>query len=112
MSAPGQRVSRRVDLGEPGIGGVTVQLWRGGCTPAQGGTLVDTQVTDVNGFYLTPALPAGSYYLRTLNYGGYTDELCDDIPCSVHAELGIDRDLAQHPLALQLRQLGTDLGLE
>ncbi len=37
--------------------------------------------TDVNGFYHTPAVPAGSYYLRTSNSSGWADELFDDISC-------------------------------
>jgi len=37
--------------------------------------------TDVIGFYHTPAVPAGSYYLRTSNNGGWADELFDDILC-------------------------------
>lgn len=37
--------------------------------------------TDVTGFYLSPALPAGTYYLRTASSSSWVDELFDNIPC-------------------------------
>jgi len=45
------------DAGEQGVGGVTVSLYR------SDGTLVDTVVTDSNGYYLFTNLPPGQYYL-------------------------------------------------
>jgi Cna protein B-type domain. len=45
------------DAGEQGVGGVTVSLYR------SDGTLVDTVVTDSNGYYLFTNLPPGEYYL-------------------------------------------------
>lgn len=37
--------------------------------------------TDVTGFYLSPALPTGTYYLRTASSSSWVDELFDNIPC-------------------------------
>jgi len=45
------------DPGEQGVSGVTVSLYR------SDGTLVDTVVTDSNGYYLFTNLPPGEYYL-------------------------------------------------
>jgi len=44
------------DGGEPGLAGVTVQLWN-----AAGTTELDSRVTDANGFYEFEGLGAGSY---------------------------------------------------
>ena len=48
------------DESESGLAGVTIQLYRVG----PGGGLVDTQVTDGEGFYLFENVTAGIYYLR------------------------------------------------
>ena len=62
--------------GAGGLGGTRVEVF--GVT----GEWPGAAEADVNGFYLTPAYPAGSYFLRTVNYGGWTDELYDDLPCT------------------------------
>lgn len=53
------------DNGEPGIPGVTVNLYTGS------GTLVTTTTTDANGNYIF-SVPAGSYFVEFINPGGYT----------------------------------------
>ena len=62
--------------GAGGLGGTRVEVF------GVSGEWLGAGETDVNGFYLTPAFPAGSYFLRTVNYGGWTDELYDDLPCT------------------------------
>lgn len=54
------------DIDEPGIPGVTVELWNAD------GYLVDTQVTDANGNYLFDNLPFSSYYVVFNLPEGYT----------------------------------------
>ncbi|MGB1249470.1 MAG: SdrD B-like domain-containing protein [Candidatus Promineifilaceae bacterium] len=46
------------DAGEPGLAGVTVNLYN------SGGTLVGTTTTDENGYYLFDSLPADTYTVR------------------------------------------------
>ncbi|WP_196777744.1 SdrD B-like domain-containing protein, partial [Lentzea aerocolonigenes] len=61
------------DAGEPGVQGVTVQLFTTG-PDGQAGTADDvslgTHDTDVNGFYLFTDLPAGTYFLKFLAPSG------------------------------------------
>ncbi len=50
------------DIGEPGIGGVTVYLLDGAGNPVRrGGSPIATAVTDANGDYTFPDLPPGDY---------------------------------------------------
>lgn len=51
------------DENEPGIAGVTVNLRDGG------GTLLDTQITDVEGFYAFADLPFGQYRVEAVEGG-------------------------------------------
>jgi hypothetical protein len=53
------------DAGEPGIAGVTVQLWN--TTKTQ---LLDTAVTNANGIYTVTAPTPGSYRLRVIPFAG------------------------------------------
>ncbi len=50
------------DANDPGINGVTVQLYEGEC--AANGALLTSQVTSGNGSYLFNRLPAGTYCVR------------------------------------------------
>lgn len=50
------------DAGEPGVNGVSVQLYRGGQTPGLD-TPVNTAITSGGGFYSFTGLPAGQYFI-------------------------------------------------
>jgi hypothetical protein len=56
--------------------GVFVDLF----TPTE--EFISNPSTASNGSYLSPALPAGTYFARTWNDQGYIHELYDDIPCN------------------------------
>ena len=56
------------DSGEPGLEGVTVELYDNGICA---GAPMSTTVTDVDGHYLFPELEPGSYSLRFINPAGY-----------------------------------------
>ncbi len=45
------------------------------------GAYVAIATTDASGSYTKPALPSGTYYVRTKNTSGYIDELFNNIPC-------------------------------
>jgi hypothetical protein len=71
------------DASEPGISGVIVSLFE-----SDGSTLIATAITDGNGAYSFPNLPAGSYvvgftapagYTRTKSLGGLNDALNSDV---------------------------------
>lgn len=58
------------DAGEPGIAGVTVNLWNTvNCLP---NAIIATQLTDVNGYYLFNNLMAGDYIVEFVLPTGYT----------------------------------------
>jgi hypothetical protein len=57
------------DAGEPGIPGVTVNLYSGACGSA--GTLVATTTTDSTGHYLFSGLCAGTYQVAITTPAGY-----------------------------------------
>ena len=46
------------------------------------GTLVGTTVSNFQGTYTSPALPAGTYFARTTNTRGFVDKLYNNIPCA------------------------------
>ena len=52
------------------------------------GTLLGTDQPDTSGAYVTPGVPAGTYYLATFNTRGYIDEVYDDLPCIAGARPG------------------------
>ena len=52
------------DTGEPGVGGVTVELWAADASGAVGGAPVATTTTDSGGFYLFDGLDRGTYVVR------------------------------------------------
>lgn len=79
------------DLGEPGISGVTVELYNdvngnGQYDPGTD-TLVNTDTTDANGFYLFAGLPAGNYLINVddtaLLVGGYSRTGDPEYPAQV-----------------------------
>jgi protocatechuate 3,4-dioxygenase beta subunit len=63
------------DAGEPGIAGVTVQLFTPGPDGIVGNgddVLVNTTVTDANGIYMFTGVAAGPYYIKVTPPAGYT----------------------------------------
>lgn len=50
---------------EPGLQGWTIELW-------QSGSLIQTQVTDVNGYYAFTGLPGGTYTVCEVQQAGWT----------------------------------------
>ena len=75
--ALGGRISGTVTADGAGtpLEGVFVDLF----TPA--GEFISNPSSDSMGDYLSPALPAGTYYARTWNDQGYVNELYDNVPC-------------------------------
>ena len=71
----GGTISGTVTAGGSPAQWVTVQVYDGG------GHAVGTDQTDASGAYTTTAVPAGAYYLRTVNVSGYVDEVYNDLPC-------------------------------
>ena len=63
-----------LDAGEPGIGGVTVELWldnnNNGIIEPGVDNLIRTTVTDANGDYLFNGLPAGNYIVNVTDDHG------------------------------------------
>ncbi len=67
-----------VDPGEPGIGNVTLELFRdenGNNTLDVSDTLIDTAVTDGNGAYDFRGLPAGTYHVDVTDENGVVTSL-------------------------------------
>ena len=64
----------RQDVGEPGIGNVTIALWRdtngNGIQDTITDTVVSTIQTDANGGYLFTDLPAGTYFVDVTDTKG------------------------------------------
>lgn len=63
------------DAGEPGISGVTMQLYSIGANNVIGGgddVLISTVTTDVNGYYVFPNLDPGKYFVVATPVVGYT----------------------------------------
>ncbi len=56
--------NRAADAGEAGLSGVTVSI-------LANGSVVNTAVTDANGFYSFAIVPPGVYTLRASSPGGY-----------------------------------------
>ncbi len=74
--ALGGRVSGSVTgVGVGSIPGIKIDVF------GAAGQWLGAGETDGVGFYQTPAVPAGSYFLRTSNRSGWIDELFDNIPC-------------------------------
>ena len=46
-----------------------------------GGALIAGATSNASGGYTVPALPSGTYYVRTSNAPGYLDELYNNMPC-------------------------------
>jgi uncharacterized repeat protein (TIGR01451 family) len=57
------------DIGEPGISGVTVDLYEDTTGDGVGDTLIGTTVTDANGEYVFDKLPAGDYFVDVADVG-------------------------------------------
>ncbi len=55
--------------------GFSVQVY------TEAGVLAGQVSPDASGNYLTSAVPAGRYYIRSTNSAGFIDELYDDLPC-------------------------------
>jgi hypothetical protein len=53
------------DAGEPGVAGITVQLWNAGRT-----MLIDSATTNANGFYTVIAPLPGDYRIRVVPFAG------------------------------------------
>jgi Putative Ig domain/Carboxypeptidase regulatory-like domain/Calx-beta domain len=47
----------------------------------QGYGQVASTITNANGDYVSPDLPPGTYFVRTVSFINFADELYDDIPC-------------------------------
>ena len=63
------------DAGEPGIPGVTMQLYNPGANNVAGGgddVLLSTTSTDANGYYIFPNLASGKYFVVATAPAGYT----------------------------------------
>ena len=75
--AKGGRISGTVTEDRTGtpLEGVFVDLF----TPT--GEFISNPSSDSMGDYLSPALPAGTYFARSWNDQGYVNELYDDVPC-------------------------------
>ena len=75
--APGGRIAGRVtEPGGSGLADVNVSV-----VNAANFTFASAN-TDASGNYeVRPGLPAGQYFVKTRNQGGYVDELYSDIPC-------------------------------
>jgi hypothetical protein len=60
------------DAGEPGLAGVTVELWE-----AAGGSPYSSDVTDANGIYAFSSVPVGDYHLQVslpVGYSGFSPQ--------------------------------------
>lgn len=68
--------------GSSGIAGIWVELYDAT------GNHVDSALTELDGSYLSPALPAGGpYFAKTWNDLGYLDELFQEQPCSFGCDI-------------------------
>ena len=75
--AKGGRISGTVT--EDGTGTPLERVFIDLFTPT--GEFISNPSSDSMGEYLSPALPAGTYFARTWNDQGYVNELYDDVPC-------------------------------
>ena len=72
----GGTISGTVTAGGSPAQWITVQVYDGS------GKIVGSDQTDAAGVYVTPAVPAGTYYVRTANPFGYINEVYDNLPCA------------------------------
>ncbi len=91
------------DAGEPGLGGVTVKLFKGD------GTYVGSTTTDSNGFYLFDGLYPGDYYLEFTPPSQYP--LTTDANQGNDTELDSDIDNSNGPNTTTITYLSGDADL-
>jgi len=91
------------DAGEPGLGGITVKLFKGD------GTYVGSQTTDASGFYLFDGLYPGDYYLEFTPPSQYP--LTTDANQGNDTELDSDIDNSNGPNTTTTTYLSGDADL-